>query len=396
EVAKGRLVCRTADSKWRNRTLHLISGRIEASASELELSLDLSAVNASENVLFSGAIGGILLGCGEELDVWGASLAHESFAPGSGLACGLNGKGHLVIRDLEDDGKLLAEGVKSFDLNQPNRIEVKITKESSKWRVSLRCEDETVSTVLNWNRLVGNMALISHPGSIDEADGKKLSGISPAAFTFSSWMIKGKAFKLNGQEVGPIVSSQYTLSRNTMKMTAQLMPVTDRSTLDYVELQVKQDGSWIPIDKAPVIVPGYTATFRQPGWDDTQDIPYRLRYHDRMRDGLVETGLWEGIIRKDPKDKKEIVLAAFTGNHNLTRWGCRDWNRDGVAYPHGDLYDRVAEHKPDLLFWSGDQVYEWDSPTHADKSGTENSYYDYLYKWYLFCLSTRDITKDIP
>ena len=396
EVKNGKASCRTADFKWNSRTLQLISGRISNNASELELSVNVAAVDVSDKKLYSGALGGVLLGCGEELDVWGASLAHESFAPGSGLACGINGRGHLVIRDLENGGKTLAEGKQQFDINISNGIGVKITQKSPLWQIKVTSGTESIVTDVSWDKLSGNVALVSHPGIINEKDGKKLSGISPVRFAFSDWKVKGDAFRLNGQDLGPIVSSQYTLSRGTMKMTAQLMPVTTRENVENVELQVKKNGKWTTIDKAPVIVPGYSATFRVIGWNDSQDTAYRLIYRDKMRDGSDKIGIWEGTIRKDPKDKKDIVVAAFTGNHNMTRWSCRDWNLDGVAYPHKDLYDRVVQHKPDLLFWSGDQVYEWDSPTHADKSGTENSYYDYLYKWYLFCISSREMTKDIP
>ncbi|RMG04282.1 MAG: twin-arginine translocation pathway signal protein, partial [Planctomycetota bacterium] len=64
-----------------------------------------------------------------------------------------------------------------------------------------------------------------------------------------------------------------------------------------------------------------------------------------------------------------------------------------VWFPHEDLCDHVQKQDPDLLFFSGDQVYEGNSPTFADGA---NIKLDYLYKWYLWCWAYRDLAKDIP
>ncbi|MBA7620561.1 hypothetical protein ES703_27912 [subsurface metagenome] len=53
----------------------------------------------------------------------------------------------------------------------------------------------------------------------------------------------------------------------------------------------------------------------------------------------------------------------------------------------------MSLHQPDLLFFSGDQVYEGASPTRPDLS---NIKLDYLYKWYLWCWAFRDLARDIP
>ncbi|MAG56031.1 MAG: twin-arginine translocation pathway signal protein, partial [Planctomycetes bacterium] len=62
-------------------------------------------------------------------------------------------------------------------------------------------------------------------------------------------------------------------------------------------------------------------------------------------------------------------------------------------FPHQAIRERVAQHAPDLLFFSGDQIYEGRSPTFADRA---HIHLDYLYKWYLWCWAYRDLTKDIP
>ena len=89
-----------------------------------------------------------------------------------------------------------------------------------------------------------------------------------------------------------------------------------------------------------------------------------------------------GTIRREPTDAEEIVVAAFTGNHNVAEGvdqGTFDWAH-WVWFPHSDVTTHVRAHDPDFLFFSGDQVYEGASPTRADFT---HPYEDYLYKWYL-------------
>ena len=62
--------------------------------------------------------------------------------------------------------------------------------------------------------------------------------------------------------------------------------------------------------KAEVLVPGWSAHFRIEKWDDTQDVPYRVRHG--------ELALFEGLIRRDPRDKDVIVVANMSCNSSRT------------------------------------------------------------------------------
>jgi len=233
-----------------------------------------------------------------------------------------------------------------------------------------------LTTTVDANRLLGNVALVSHPGS-----GNKIG-----RFWFRDFEHGGsKLVKVEGQHAGPILSAQHTLSRGVLKMTAQLMPI-GKSDPQVVELQKRVDGKWSSVAKAPVIVPGWTATFRVANWNAKETTSYRLVY------GKHE---FPGVVRADPVDKPVIAVAGFTGNHNTQRGveGRRfDW-KTGVWFPHEDLTAHVAQQRPDVLFFSGDQVYEGASPTGVDRA---NLHLDYLYKWYLWCWAYRDLTREIP
>lgn len=107
-----------------------------------------------------------------------------------------------------------------------------------------------------------------------------------------------------------IAFALYTVHGGVLKLTAQLYPL-EASDSKVVRLEVKKDGAWTEIARAPIVNPGWTAPFRVPGWDATRDVPYRVRHG--------ENAVFEGLVRKDPVDKEEIVVAAFTGNSNKDR-----------------------------------------------------------------------------
>jgi hypothetical protein len=144
------------------------------------------------------------------------------------------------------------------------------------------------------------------------------------------------------------------------------------------------------------MTPGYTATFMLEGWDDSRDVPYRLAYELSSTDGTARPYHTGGTVRRDPVDDQEIVVAAFTGNHNTAHPGVDrgyfPWDY-GVWFPHADIVAHVSAHQPHFLFFSGDQVYQGASPTAADFS---NPYQDYLYKWYLWYWAFGELTANIP
>jgi hypothetical protein len=133
----------------------------------------------------------------------------------------------------------------------------------------------------------------------------------------------------------------YTVHNEIMKMTAQLYPLREGEERK-VRLEVKRGGVWRQIAESPVIERGWTAHFRVGQWDSTKDVEYRLRHGEAAR--------YAGIIRKDPVNKNVIVVAAFTGNSI--------YPGHGGDIPKTDIINNLTKVRPDLLFFSGDQVYD--------------------------------------
>ena len=133
----------------------------------------------------------------------------------------------------------------------------------------------------------------------------------------------------------------YTVHNKTLKLTAQLYPLKDGEDRN-VHLEVKKEGQWINIAKTKVIERGWTAPFRVNDWDDSKSVTYRVRHGKNAK--------YDGIIQKNPKDKSEFIMVGFTGNSINPG--------HGGDIPKNDLVENIKRIKPDLLFFSGDQVYD--------------------------------------
>lgn len=133
----------------------------------------------------------------------------------------------------------------------------------------------------------------------------------------------------------------YTVHENILKMTAQFYPVKTSQPFSAA-LQLKTGDDWETVQEVPIEYPGYTAHFRMEEWDDSQEVEYRVAYNNKA--------FYQGIIRQNPLDKEEIIMAAFSC------WSMRA--KHGGQEPVSDIIDNLSQLKPDLLFFAGDQVYD--------------------------------------
>ncbi len=383
KIQNGRLECIQNQTKLMMRTSHLINLRLAKQDGAFFMSVDQGPLQSSQN---EDAASGFLIGAGPELDVWGASLIQQKIGSGAGLFGGVNAKGELFLKDMETGDILKSTPASSAEFTT---LVLELIHENSSYTIKIILGDSVLSIPeISRERLIGNIALVSHPGS----------GKNPGSFWFNNLEVWGSKLETFEGRVGPIISTQYTLSDNTLKMTAQMVPVgkTDPTT---VNLDIDNNGKWEEISTTEIITPGYTATFKIPDWDSSKDIPYRVKYIYQSSSSDNEIASWEGTIRHDPVEKEELVIAGFTGNHNVAHPGLSgakgkfNFDPSGIWYPHKEVVEHVKAHQPDVLFFSGDQVYEGNSPTFADRQNYE---LDYLYKWYLYCLAYRDLSKDIP
>jgi len=224
--------------------------------------------------------------------------------------------------------------------------------------------------------LAGNVALVSHLPDMETAEG------APAV-SFEDWTVWGESVERHDERAfGPVLFAKYTLSRGVLKLSAQMPPLGDKDG-KTVRLQVRKESGWVDAAEAPIDPDSRTAVFRLAGWDGTKETPYRVVSAIAGPEGKLQDHEFTGTIRMEPWDKKELVLAAFTGNNDL-------------GFPHADLVRHVAAHNPDLLFFSGDQIYEPVGGYGIQTEPVEGAILDYLRKWYLFGWAFGGLLKDRP
>lgn len=242
----------------------------------------------------------------------------------------------------------------------------------------------------------GGIALMCHSGQLIEfPDERKLNeyptwGTTKGTqrggninFGFSDWKISGQKISVHEDRVfGPILFVQYTLSKGILIMTAQLPPICKKDG-HTVALQTQSDGNWKTISQANIDSLSRTATLRIEHWDVSKDKPYRLAYQLYAEENKLKEFYFVGTIRKEPLDKEEIVVAGFTGNNDL-------------GFPNTDIVESVKYHNPDLLFFSGDQIYEGVGGYGTQRTPLDKACIDYLRKWYLYGWAYGDLMRDRP
>ncbi|MBM1108116.1 alkaline phosphatase D family protein [Aurantibacter crassamenti] len=136
----------------------------------------------------------------------------------------------------------------------------------------------------------------------------------------------------------------YTVSNKTLKLSAQLYPLYPEETRE-VRLEIQEGFVWKEIQTQNVNDLGWSATFKIKNWNDTKDWKYRIRHG--------ENSLYEGLIRKNPKGKDQISLAALSCNSNQDRGSRENYVRN------------INHQNPDLIFFAGDQSYDHTEHTAA-------------------------------
>ena len=306
----------------------------------------------------------------------------------SGYMAGVTSEGNLFGPGIESKTTLPESALE--DLRLTLKVEHKGNGFDFILEASKRSNEDKSSVLLFINKSVrmkkgflGNLSLFAdyaqknHAPAIP-ADSKEFQ----TDVTFQDWQISGNKVTQNlDQTFGPILWTQYTLHRGVMKMTAQVSPM-GRMNREKVHLELLKAGKWKRVQSSGIYEYASTAHFRMENWNDQQPVPFRVV----LKDGN-EMGEWKGTIRKDPKNKKTIKLAALS---------CM---KDG-AFPNQYLQQNILAQNPDVLFFAGDQLYESNGGygiVRASKiEDVARASLNYLPKYWIFGWSFRDAMKDRP
>jgi len=301
------------------------------------------------------------------------------------VRAGIVSDGRLLIGSEFSGQRLTREQMKEALL----KLEVEYAGTEIKARLIVTNANQVtvvLESTLERESLSGNVALACHglnPPVELNRDGRV---IDYARFWLADWELSGDKMEANlDQTIGPILWSQYTLHEKTLKLMAFFVPMEDAAE-KVAQLQVRSGNGWKTIAESEIESLSRTALFRVEDWDSRHDHEYRVAYRWAAVTG-ESLATWNGIVRKDPVDKETIVLAALScSNSDL--------------FPNRFLTDNLLAQDPDLVFFSGDQIYEANGgyftvvpKTEAEVSrGTLN----YLGKFWLSILGFRDLLKDRP
>ncbi len=398
QIRNGRLEC--LEGTRANRTVHLLTRFLSGRRGTLRMRAELGAAHpgAGDD---DEAFAGFLVGAGDlNLDYRARAQIHNSYGNNAGLAAAVTRKGKLIFRDNEEpDRKVpietLMPGSLTLREKEPVRIVLEMEPAAKGYDLVLsgyagkKLAARIKTAGYPAAKLTGNVALISHKGG--------------GAFWFSKWEMSGNKLEAAAERAyGPVWGVLYTVSRGVLKLTAQLPPLS-KEDKPYAVMEIRPAGEekWLPKTKAEMVFPGWTAHFRAADWDMSRDCEYRVGVRLKTHPEAFKDRWYKGAIPKEPL-KDEIVIAAFTGNYNGP--GFRDWrpephfydfSRNRMWFPHDEIDENVKKFRPDLLVYTGDQIYEG-SFVRPDKSGEFSSCLDYLNKWILFHWAHGDLTRNIP
>ena len=373
QIINGGLECLVSK---KNRNVHLLTQKLDTvqGALKMRVSLQIHNIDSGEE---TGNWVGFGIGSRGKFDDY-----RDDAVFGNGLNLGVTTNGNLFIGELSENiinkkiQQILLEGIELEAALEPSTVG---------YRLILSLFDginpEPVVQILKDSLandiVVGDLVLISDY-EFERGDPR----LDEKSVTFKNWEVSGSKLKTyNEYKFGPIMFSQYTLSKGILKLTAQMAPVNTNG--EQVRLQIKESGKWKTIAQENIDKDARTATFRIESWPIDRDETYRLAYNLAINHEEFEEFYWQGMIRKDPIDNEEIIIAGFTGN-------------DHLGFPNTDIFKQVEFHNPDVLFFSGDQIYEPNGGYGAQRTPLDKATLDYLRKWYLYGWAYRELMKDRP
>lgn len=228
-----------------------------------------------------------------------------------------------------------------------------------------------VSNVLPADRLTGAFGLIARGRRGPEEHPEPVAA-------FKSFAVEGAGLAARPENrFGPVLWTQYSLSAAGLRLQAQFPPLGEDDAAEAV-LEVKRGARWREAARAPIEPVSSTALFAVDDWDPDRAADYRVRYRF-----LGEDSFWSGVVRREPDGEEPWKLGLFSCDY-------------GTLFPLKELVAELRERDPAMLFFAGDQFYEWFGGFLFVRSPPWKARLDYLRKWYLFGWTFRDLLKDRP
>jgi len=384
-VAGGRIECVKAAP---NRNVQLLTRRLGDKPASLQMSVRLGRIDGKHLANGRGSAG-FRIGIRGPLDDYRNALIY-----GQGLDAGVTSDGRLFIGK-PGDGTPLDLVRESIEL----QLAVDAGDDKSKLTLSAHDADgnelaRTTRDAIASDSLAGNLALVANffygnpnaknnAAQQNAANQNRANNLGAGQFWFADWTVAGDRVETHDADAfGPILFSQYSLSRGVLKLAVQMPPLGEQDE-QAVRLEVERGGEWIEITRETIHPEARTATFRIEVWDATRDTPYRVAYTLRSSDGTSQEHYWPGVVRRDPVDCDVLTVGDVSCNTHK-------------AFPNAAYTANMAKLDPDLIAFVGDQFYESSGGYGVQRAPLAPAMLDYLRKWYLHGWTWRELMRDRP
>ena len=416
-VADGRIECLRGAAGHELRTVGVLTRELVGGSEPGHLRARTGVIDGAGDGGFSGFLIGV---GGGELDHEAAALAGRSSGGGGGTLCTYETDGQVRFREHTDEENPIVyeslppdETLDGDAATPPHEGGVRLSldllpEEGDRVSLVLKAFDAAtgdlvsgaVRTGVPEREALGGVSLVSSP----------FPGRDGARWWFDGFEASGGRIEIHPDRTfGPVAGVLYSLDgsasdggEGTLKLSAHVAPVGDDAP-GRVDLRYRptEGGEWR--SERSTIGDGHVALFRVDDWDATRAWDYRVGYRDA--DG--ETYEYDGRIPADPGEAGEttvgLVSCTIAGGRPLDETRPLSayanpslpgrYTPGNVYVPYPTLTRNLRTHDPDLLAFVGDQFYEW-NPTRVESRGDPGL--DYLYKWYLWLWSFRDLTRETP
>lgn len=358
KVEDGKLHC---IGKVPNSRINLLSPVLSPGQGDFEVSVKVCLTN--EGNLPGNA--GLIVGAFDQEDPDVRAACYF----GKGIKAGVSLNGFAFLGEAKTD---LPEG---FDYSEV-LISLSGSASSLKMKVADKSGKEPQLLSLDVDGIQGLIVLANN---MNLGGGEKAGNSN---FSFDDLEVSGtKVTDQPENTFGPVLWTMYTMSRGTVKLMALLPPVGENDNQN-VSLQVKEGDSWKTVATEALEKDSRTVVFRLENWDAPKDVEYRVEYIEKGKDGSEVPNYYAGTFRKDPVDKP-LKFGGLT---------CQFTS----GYPYTPLVQNLTKLDPDMLYFSGDQIYEPNGGYDIKREPADVSIVNYLGKYYMFGWAFGDLMRDRP
>ena len=378
EIKRGRAYC---TSKKGNRNVHMLTHSI----AHPEQGFTTEVVIESEGAPFFNGGAGFNLGLRSEIDEYRSNC----FAEG-GIKAGIRQNtlfiGSKTIPLATQSSVLL----KLSGEKQGSAVKLTLSAYHPKTKVRLASIEKLESTEL----VRGNVAIAANMDFADVPNSQDSKHHAGGRFLFGDWTLEGAGLSHDKKRAfGPIMWAMYTVNHNVeaekeigksnaheLNLTAIMAPIGDNDNKQLV-LSLYRKGVWKEFAASTIDALSCTATFRIPNWDGNSQTRYKLVYRASKKSGTTEYD-YEGTIKAEPLDRA-LRMASLTCQNDY-------------AFPYQPVVDNVLRYDADMVFFSGDQLYEHHGGYGIVRTPDKRAMLNYLRKYYQFGWAFRDAMRHTP